>query len=97
MGHSTQHPHESGHVSGNPSNPCNHIVLLWATSVCCCRITFLYKMIEGTASSSFGLNVARLACLPESVVLRAGQKARHMGGSCDQHRSGPVRSTSLPA
>lgn len=43
-------------------------------------------MIEGIASSSFGLNVARLAQLPESVVRRAAHKADEMGRLCEQPR-----------
>jgi len=52
------------------------------------QVTFLYKMIEGIASSSFGLNVARLAQLPESVVRRAAHKADEMGRLCEQPRDG---------
>ena len=36
-------------------------------------VTFLYKFIPGTCPASFGMNVARLAGLPESVVSRAKQ------------------------
>ena len=42
------------------------------------RITFLYKLIPGLADRSFGLNVARLALLPESVVQNAARKAAEM-------------------
>jgi len=35
------------------------------------KITFLYKIKEGPAGRSFGINVARLAGLPESVLDRA--------------------------
>jgi DNA mismatch repair protein MSH3 len=34
-------------------------------------VTFLYKLVPGVAPSSFGLNVARMAGLPPSVVARA--------------------------
>lgn len=36
-------------------------------------VTFLYKVREGRADRSYGINVARLAKLPESVLLRAQQ------------------------
>ena len=35
------------------------------------KITFLYKVKEGAAGASFGLNVARLAGLPAAVTARA--------------------------
>ena len=38
-------------------------------------VTFLYKLVPGVAPSSFGLNVARMAGLPPSVVARAVIKA----------------------
>jgi len=38
------------------------------------RITFLYKLVDGLASASHGLNVARLAEIPEDVVQRAKDK-----------------------
>ncbi|KAK9814927.1 hypothetical protein WJX73_002195 [Symbiochloris irregularis] len=39
------------------------------------KIAFLYKLAEGVADRSFGLNVARMAQLPASVVERASQQA----------------------
>ncbi|CAI5470625.1 unnamed protein product [Closterium sp. Yama58-4] len=39
------------------------------------QVTFLYKLVRGVASRSFGLNVARLAQVPESVVQQAAAKA----------------------
>jgi len=41
-------------------------------------ITFLYKLVRGVANRSFGLNVARMANLPESVILRAAVKAAEL-------------------
>lgn len=41
-------------------------------------ITFLYRLEKGLASSSQGLNVARIANLPESVLIRARDKARDL-------------------
>ncbi|WP_075877622.1 DNA mismatch repair protein MutS [Merdibacter massiliensis] len=37
------------------------------------EVTFLYRMIEGKADKSYGINVARLAKLPEIVLERAKQ------------------------
>jgi DNA mismatch repair protein MutS len=37
------------------------------------RIVFLYKIREGASDRSYGIQVARLAGLPESVTRRAGE------------------------
>lgn len=37
------------------------------------EITFLYKMVEGSISKSYGINVAKLALLPDEVILRASE------------------------
>eukprot|EP01043_Picozoa_sp_COSAG02_P060869 COSAG02_NODE_8049_length_2732_cov_1.665401_2_plen_205_part_00 len=42
------------------------------------RVLFLYKLVRGTAHSSFGLNVARLAELPASVVDAAAIQASNL-------------------
>ena len=39
------------------------------------QVTFLYKFVGGACPKSYGLNVARLAHLPESVILRAKQRS----------------------
>jgi DNA mismatch repair protein MSH3 len=44
-------------------------------------VTFLYKLVPGVASSSFGLNVARMAGLPLSVLRRATGKAAEIEGA----------------
>jgi DNA mismatch repair protein MSH3 len=45
------------------------------------KVTFLYKAVKGVAEASYGLNVARMAGLPESVVVEAAQKAREMAAA----------------
>ena len=42
------------------------------------QITFLYKLVPGVADRSFGLNVARMAHLPPTVVDRAAEQAEHL-------------------
>lgn len=42
------------------------------------RITFLYEVGEGTAHRSYGLNVASLANIPDTVVQLAGEKSQEM-------------------
>ena len=39
------------------------------------RVTFLYKYTAGACPKSYGLNVARLARLPESIIQRAAEKS----------------------
>jgi DNA mismatch repair protein MSH6 len=40
-------------------------------------VVFLYKFIRGVCSKSFGMNVARLAGLPSSLVSRAHTMSQH--------------------
>eukprot|EP00744_Colponema_vietnamica_P022287 GILI01031999.1.p1 GENE.GILI01031999.1~~GILI01031999.1.p1 ORF type:complete len:855 (+),score=230.63 GILI01031999.1:192-2567(+) len=40
------------------------------------RVTFLYKFKKGSCPKSYGMNVARLAGLPESVVKKASQMSQ---------------------
>lgn len=39
------------------------------------KVTFLYKLVEGICPDSFGINVARLANIPEVVLGRAKEMA----------------------
>uniref|UniRef100_A0A3Q2WAQ2 MutS homolog 3 (E. coli) n=1 Tax=Haplochromis burtoni TaxID=8153 RepID=A0A3Q2WAQ2_HAPBU len=41
-------------------------------------ITFLYQLTEGAAGRSYGLNVARLADIPDPILLTAAHKAREL-------------------
>lgn len=36
-------------------------------------IMFLYKMVRGTADGSFGVEVAKMAGLPQEIIIRAGE------------------------
>ena len=45
-------------------------------------ITFLYKVTPGLATRSYGLNVARLAGLPDNVVVDAGEQSRLLEERC---------------
>lgn len=42
------------------------------------EIVFLYKIIEGCSSRSYGIEVAKLSGLPQSVILRATQVLREL-------------------
>ena len=39
------------------------------------NVVFLYKLVGGCSPKSFGINVARLAKLPKSVLARAAEKS----------------------
>ncbi|XP_063953870.1 DNA mismatch repair protein Msh3-like isoform X2 [Lytechinus pictus] len=42
------------------------------------RLTFLYQLVEGVASCSYGLNVARLAGIPDTILYKASSKSRDL-------------------
>jgi DNA mismatch repair protein MSH3 len=50
------------------------------------EITFLYEVGEGVAHRSYGLNVARLAHVPKSVIGTAAFKSREMEQSMRQKK-----------
>ena len=39
-------------------------------------LTFLYQLVEGVAGRSYGLNVARLAGIPDDIIHLAAAKSR---------------------
>ena len=41
-------------------------------------ITFLYELKEGMAARSYGLNVARLAAIPDDIVRKASVKSKEL-------------------
>ncbi|XP_043564150.1 DNA mismatch repair protein Msh3 isoform X2 [Chiloscyllium plagiosum] len=41
-------------------------------------ITFLYQLTQGAADRSYGLNVAKLASIPEEVLKKAAQKSKEL-------------------
>jgi len=47
------------------------------------KVTFLYKVTRGVAAASYGINVARMAGLPDKVIRRAAAKASAIAGSED--------------
>ncbi|XP_051924781.1 DNA mismatch repair protein Msh3 isoform X2 [Hippocampus zosterae] len=49
-------------------------------------ITFLYQLSEGAAGRSYGLNVARLADIPESILQTASLKARELEDAVNSRR-----------
>lgn len=55
-------------------------------------MTFLYALREGACPKSYGVNVARLAGLPESVLKLAAEKSAEM----ETERRGEGPSSPLP-
>lgn len=51
-------------------------------------ITFLYQLTEGAAGRSYGLNVARLAEIPDSVLQTAVLKSRELENVVNFRRYG---------
>lgn len=49
-------------------------------------ITFLYQLTEGAAGRSYGLNVARLADIPDSILHTAAHKARELESTVNARR-----------
>lgn len=49
-------------------------------------ITFLYQLTEGAAGRSYGLNVARLADIPDPILHTAAQKARELERTVNARR-----------
>ena len=57
------------------------------------RVEFLYKLTPGVAHRSFGLNVARMAGLPASVLRAAGAKASALERADAAKRAGRRRAS----
>ncbi|KAJ3401119.1 Mismatch repair protein msh3 [Chytriomyces hyalinus] len=51
-------------------------------------VTFLYKLTEGLASRSYGLNVARLAGLPHGILESAQRQSRRLEAVHERTRGG---------
>ena len=51
------------------------------------RIEFLYSLTTGVAHRSFGLNVARMAGVPENIIRLAGRKAKELEEATTRRRS----------
>ncbi|KAK2837821.1 hypothetical protein Q5P01_015033 [Channa striata] len=49
-------------------------------------ITFLYQLTEGAAGRSYGLNVARLADIPDSILHTAARKSRELENTVNTRR-----------
>ncbi|EDQ91705.1 uncharacterized protein MONBRDRAFT_22782, partial [Monosiga brevicollis MX1] len=59
------------------------------------HISFLYQLRQGLAARSYGLNVARLAQLPSTLLQRAGVKSEELEQEVAQKRLGGIKIHSL--
>ena len=50
------------------------------------KITFLYKLKEGSCSKSFGLNIAKIAGIPLNVTSVAREKAQYFEENCQKSK-----------
>ena len=64
------HYHELNHLAHRLSNVANHQVIVVEEND---RLVFLHQVRPGGANRSYGIEAARLAGMPKSVVLRARQ------------------------
>jgi DNA mismatch repair protein MSH3 len=65
-------------ADGFPNKELRNVHMRFAEQEGSDEITFLYEVGEGTAHRSYGLNVARLANIPQSVIEVAGGMSREM-------------------
>ena len=50
------------------------------------RVMFMYKFIKGHCPKSFGINVARMAGIPKSIISKANKKSREFNRNLDTLR-----------
>ncbi len=65
-------------ADGFPDKELRNVHMRFAEQEGSDQVTFLYEVGEGTAHRSYGLNVARLANIPERVIKVAGGMSREM-------------------
>lgn len=58
-------------------------------------ITFLYQLTEGAAKRSYGLNVARLADIPDAILHKGAHKARELENRVNNKRKNKALITDL--
>ena len=50
------------------------------------RVMFMYKFIKGNCPKSFGINVARMAGIPKSIISKANRKSKEFNRNLDTLR-----------
>ena len=84
------HYHELSELEGQLSGVKNYRISVKEIGD---NILFLRKIVRGSADKSFGVQVARLAGIPEEVILRAGQILEGLESSdmATMHKSGRIK------
>ncbi|KAM7277513.1 hypothetical protein ACFE04_019379 [Oxalis oulophora] len=59
------------------------------------EVTFLYRMTAGACPKSYGVNVARLAGIPDFILKKAAAKSREFEATYGKNMKGPATNTSL--
>ncbi|XP_030832222.1 DNA mismatch repair protein Msh3 [Strongylocentrotus purpuratus] len=59
------------------------------------KLTFLYQLVDGVAGRSYGLNVARLADIPDAILEKASSKSHDLEKSVTVMRSAKEHFTNL--
>ena len=57
------------------------------------EVTFLYKLCPGACPKSYGVNVARLAGMPESIMQRASARSAELELTFEEKSSEPVKTS----
>ena len=84
------HYHELSELEGQLSGVKNYRISVKEIGD---NILFLRKIVRGSADKSFGVQVARLAGIPEEVISRAGQILEGLESSdmATMHKSGRIK------
>lgn len=61
------------------------------------QVVWLRRIVPGGADRSYGIHVARLAGLPESVIDRAGDVLRELEAQSERGRQAPPKAAVIPA
>ncbi|KAJ8899053.1 hypothetical protein K2173_010206 [Erythroxylum novogranatense] len=61
------------------------------------EVTFLYRLTPGVCPKSYGVNVARLAGIPVSVLKEATSKSRELETICANHKKGSDWKLAIPS
>ncbi|KAJ8900406.1 hypothetical protein K2173_025183 [Erythroxylum novogranatense] len=61
------------------------------------EVTFLYRLTPGVCPKSYGVNVARLAGIPVSVLKEATSKSRELETVCANHKKGSDWNLAIPS
>lgn len=79
------HYHELVNLAQNPSVKLLTMKIIEPDE----KVIFLHEVIEGTADKSYGIHVAELAGLPQTVIMRAQELLKEMNFSVNPSKQSP--------